>query len=423
MKMKKFLALACAAAMSMTLLVGCGGGSDNGGNGGGEVSGPVDIKLSIWCPQNQIETGIIEKQQAAFQEANKDKWNITWEVTPIGEDVAKENVLRDVEAAADVFFFANDQVVELVNAGAIAKLGGSAKEMVESTMAESVVNTVKVGGDLYGIPFTHNTYFMYYDKTLMTEDDIKTIEGIVGKDTADGVYNFYFESAGGWKLGAWYYGAGCQMFGPNGDDLSAGCDWNSETGLAVTNYLIDLIANPKVGYDGEITVSELVHEHRIGAWFDGSWNYQLYKDALGDDLGMAVIPTFNLNGTDHQLLSFYGSKAIGVNAHSKNPAAAVAFAEFLGTEEQQMLRFTDSGQAPTNLKAGENEAVLADEVSSVLVAESNTASVAQPTASIFGSRYWTNVNTIPVEINSGEITKDNAQAKLDQLVEKLTMPE
>ncbi len=419
MKLKRFLALACAAAMSMTLLVGCGGGKDEGGN----ADGPQDIKLSVWCPQNQIESKIMETQQKAFQEANKDKWNITWEVTPIGEDVAKENVLRDVEAAADVFFFANDQVTELVNAGALAKLGGSTKEMVESTMAESVMNTVVIDNELYGIPFTHNTYFMYYDKTLMTEDDVKTIEGIVGKQTADGVYNFYFESAGGWKLGAWYYGAGCQLFGPNGDDLSAGCDWNGATGLAVTNYLIDLIKNPKVGYDGEITVSELVDEHRIGVWFDGSWNYQLYKDKLGDDLGLGVIPTFNVNGKDNQLLSFYGTKCIGVNAHSKNMAAAVAFAKFLGEEEQQLLRFTDSGQTPTNTKLEQSDAVKADPVSTVLVAESNTAAVNQPIASIFSSRYWSNVGTIPTEIRSGDITKDNAQAKLDQLVQKLTAAE
>jgi len=418
--MKKLLALALAAAMSMTLLVGCGGGS---GEGEQSSEGPESIKLTVWCPQNQVETGIMDAQQKAFAEANADKWTIEWETNVVGEDVCKEQVLNDVEAAGDVFFFANDQIVELVNAGALAKLGGSTKEMVETTMAESVVNTAVVNGDLYGIPFTHNTYFMFYDKTLMTEEDVKTIEGIVNKDTAEGVYNFYFESGGGWKLGAWYYGAGCQIFGANGDDLSAGCDWNSETGVAVTNYLIDLIANPKVGYDGEITVSELADEHRIGVWFDGSWNYQLYKDKLGDDLGLGVIPTFNLNGTDHQLLSFYGSKCIGVNAHSKAPAAANAFAAFLGSEEQQMLRFTDSGQAPTNLTAGENEAVLADPVSTVLVAESNTASVAQPTAAIFGSRYWSNAGTIPTEIRSGIITKDNVQEKLDQFVEVMTMPE
>ena len=419
--MKKLLALALVGVMSASLLIGCGGKSE--GEGGKASSGPEAVKLTVWCPQNQVESGIMEKQQKAFAEANKDKWTITWDTNVVGEDVAKDSVLNDVEAAGDVFFFANDQVVALKEAGALAKLGGSTLEMVESTMAESVVNTAKVDGDLYGIPFTHNTYFMFYDKTLMTEEDVKTIEGIVNKETAEGVYNFYFESAGGWKLGAWYYGAGNTIYGANGDDLSAGCDWNNETGVAVTNYLIDLISNPKVGYDGEITVSELVDEHRIGVWFDGSWNYQLYKDKLGDDLGLAVIPTFNLNGTDHQLLSFYGSKCIGVNAHSKAPAAANAFAAYLGGEEQQLVRFEKSGQAPTNLVAGENEAVLADEVSKVLVAESNTASVAQPTASIFSSRYWSNCGIVLSEIKNGNLTHDNVQAQMDKLVDTMNMPE
>lgn len=419
--MKKLLALALVGVMSASLLIGCGGKSE--GEGGKASSGPEAVKLTVWCPQNQVESGIMEQQQKAFAEANKDKWTITWDTNVVGEDVVSTQVLNDVEAAGDVFFFANDQVVTLKEAGALAKLGGTTLEMVESTMAEAVVDTAKVDGDLYGIPFTHNTYFMFYDKTLMTEEDVKTMEGIVNKETAEGVYNFYFESAGGWKLGAWYYGAGNTIYGANGDDLSAGCDWNNETGVAVTNYLIDLISNPKVGYDGEITVSELVDEHRIGVWFDGSWNYQLYKDKLGDDLGLAVIPTFNLNGTDHQLLSFYGSKCIGVNAYSKAPAAANAFAAYLGSEEQQLLRFELSGQAPTNLAAGENEAVLADEVSTVLVNQSNTASVAQPTSAIFSTRYWTNAGTIPTEIRNGNITHDNVQAQLDKLVETMNMPE
>ena len=110
------------------------------------------------------------EQQAAFAEANKDKWTIEWDINVVGEDVAKDQILNDVEAAGDVFFFANDQVVALAEAGAIAKLGGSTREMVESTMAESVVNTAKIGDDLYGVPFTHNTFFMYYDKSLLTEE-------------------------------------------------------------------------------------------------------------------------------------------------------------------------------------------------------------------------------------------------------------
>lgn len=415
--MKKVLASALVTAMAVSMLAGCGGNTAASGNSQGAAA--QDISLKVWVPQNQVDSGIIEQQQKAFA-AEHPEWNITWTTEIVGEDVAKENILRDVEAAADVFFFASDQVVELVEAGAIARLGGSTETMVKDTIAESVVATAMVGDGLYGIPFTHNTFYMYYDKTLMTEEDVKTIEGILAKETADDVYNFYFESGGGWKLGAWYYGAGLDVFGPQGNDLAAGVNWNNETGVAVTNYLIDLINNPKVAYDGEISVSELIADHRLGVWFDGSWNDQNWVKILGDDLGRAVIPTYNLNGVDTQLLGFYGSKCIGVNASSKNPAAAVAFAAFLGNEENQVLRYEKSGQIPANVKAGSSEAVLADPLATVIVNEANTASVAQPASSVFGSRYWNYANTIPTEIRSGEITKDNVKAKLDAFVAAMT---
>lgn len=426
---RKTLAMFLAGALALGLLAGCSskdsGGSpssnpgstttDNQG-GTGEVT---DITLKVWCPSNQIDTGIMSQQQEAFQ-AEHPEWKITWDVTAVGEDKCQDEVLKDVEAAADVFFFANDQLPVLVNAGAIAQLGGPTAEMVNSTMAQAVIDTAMSDGKLYAIPFTHNTFFMYYDKTLLSEDDIKSVEGIMAAQTPDNAYNFYFESAGGWKLGAWYYGAGLSVFGPDGSDLSAGCDWNNATGLAVTNYLIDLIGNPKCAYDGEIAVSELIGDHRLGAWFDGAWNYGTYHDVLGDDLGLAVIPTFNPDGTDHQLLGFYGSKCIGVNAKSKNMAAAVAFAAFLGNEENQVLRYEKSAQIPTNMNAAESEAVKADALATVLVEESNNCSVMQPVNDVFSARYWTYAGAIPTEIRSGEINKGNAQAKLDAFVASMT---
>ena len=429
--MKKVLACALVATMSATLLAGCGNSGSTSSSGSAATnagaseatnagtSEVTDVALKVWVPQNQVDSGIIEEQQKAFADAHPE-WNITWTTEIVGEDVAKENILRDVEAAADVFFFASDQIVELVDAGAIARLGGETETMVNETIAESVVATAKVGEGLYGIPFTHNTFYMYYDKTLLDENDIKSIESIMAKETEEDVYNFYFESSGGWKLGAWYYGAGLSVFGADGSDLAAGVDWNNETGVAVTNYLIDLINNPKCAYDGEISVSELIADHRLGAWFDGSWNDQLYADALGDDLGRAVIPTFNPDGTDYQLLGFYGSKCIGVNAKTENMQAAVAFATFLGNEENQVLRYEKSGQIPANINAGNSEAVLSDPLATVIVNEANTASVAQPASSVFGTRYWSYAGAIPTEIRSGEINKDNVQAKLDAFVAAMT---
>lgn len=421
---RNFLVLLMIAAMAVSSSA-CSKSVPSSGTTTGTVNSATTktgeaepVTLKIWAPENQIQTGTLDSMTKSFQ-ALHPEWNITFNVETQGEDTLKDEILKDVSAAGDVFFFASDQLNELINAGAIARLGGSTEEMVKTTMGESVVKTVTNDNAIYGIPFTHNTFIMYYDKSLLSAEDIKSVEGIMAKDTGDKVYNFCFDPAGGWKLGAWYYGADLTIYGKSQTDFAAGANWNNSTGVAVTNYLIDLINNPKTAFADDVSLSELTADHRIGAWFDGSWNYNLYKDALGDDLGMAVIPTFNPDGKDYQLKGFYGSKAIGVNSQSKNPAVAVAFAAYLGSEEMQLERFEKNGQVPTNLKVGESEELQADEVAKVIVDEVNTASVMQPTSVEFTSKYWSNAVGIATEIKTGELNKENVQKKLDTFVATL----
>jgi arabinogalactan oligomer/maltooligosaccharide transport system substrate-binding protein len=347
-----------------------------------------------------------------FQEAHPE-WNMTFVREVVGEDNAKTEILKDVSAAADVFFYANDQLEELLGAGAIARLGGDTEEMVRRDMPHTVVDTVLVEDALYGIPFTHNTFFMYYDKSLFDENDIKSLDAILAKDTPPNVFNFQFDAAGGWKGGAWYYGAGLTIFGEDQVSYKKGCDWNGEVGAAVTAYLIDLMSNPKCVHADDASASELAADNRLGAWFDGAWNYNVYKEALGDDLGLAPLPTFTASTGTYQLKGFYGSKAIGVNAHSKSMQQAVAFAAFLGGEEMQILRFTESAQIPTNMKAGNSEAVKADEIAVVTMKQAEIASVMQPTNSNFGSRYWDNAGALFTEIKSGTLNHSNIKEKLD----------
>lgn len=72
-------------------------------------------------------------------------------------------IVQDPEASADVFMFANDQLMDLIPANAIAKLGGETKEYVETTNSPAIVDSLTVDGNLYGVPFTTNTWFMYYE--------------------------------------------------------------------------------------------------------------------------------------------------------------------------------------------------------------------------------------------------------------------
>lgn len=414
---KKLVSLLLVAAMGVSMLVGCGGNANGDGSQGGNTGGtdgPVAITLKVWCPDNQISSGLMDEQTKAFAEANKDKWTITWDVKAVGEGDAKAEILKDVNAAADVFFYANDQISELVNAGAIARLGGDTQKMVKETMDEAIVKTVTVDDALYGIPFTHNTFFMYYDKTVISDEEAKSLDTILAKETGDDVVNFILDSAGGWKLGSFFYGAELSVFGPDGNDFAAGCDWDSETGVGVASYLIDVLKNPKVKFESD--VQQYASENKLGAWFDGAWNYDTYANAVGkENLGIAVLPKFTVNGTEYQLKPFYGTKAIGVNAKSQNMAAAVAFAAYLGSEEQQIARFEKSAQVPTNNVAAATDAVKNDPIAAVILAQYEH-SVNQPIAAIFGSKYWANAGSIPSDILNDKCTKENVQTYMGEIV-------
>ena len=274
---KKVLSLLLVAAMGLSMLVGCGGGNDqpSGGNTEGAGNGEVkEITLTVWAPDNQQE--LLKKQEADFA-AKHPEYKINWVNAAVGEDKAKDEVLKDVDAAADVFFYANDQVQELVKAGAIARLGGDVEKMVNDTIAPAVVDTVKVNGALYGVPFTHNTFFMMYDKELLKDVDITSLDAILAANTPDGVYNFRFDDAGGWKLGAWYYGAGLSVFGPAGDNLAAGCDWNTATGTVPTNKKaaeIDAVKNDMVAAVIVAEANNCSVAQPTDATFGGRyWNY------------------------------------------------------------------------------------------------------------------------------------------------------
>ena len=131
---------------------------------------------------------------------------------------------------------------------------------------------------------------------------------------------------------------------------------------------------------------------------------------------MATIPTFGVNGEQIQMKSFYGSKAIGVNAKSKNPAVAVAFATFLGSEEQQVARFEKTATVPANTKAADADSVKANEMAVVIMNEANNCAIMQPYSTDFSSDFWDPCSSLCDALKSGELTKDNAKAYMDNWV-------
>ena len=111
----------------------------------------------------------------AFIEQNADKGNVTIEIGVQSESSAKDTVLADPESAADVFAFADDQLNELVNAGALQEVLLNPDD-VKSRNLPGSVGAATMNDKLYAYPMTaDNGYFLYYDASILSAEDVQSI--------------------------------------------------------------------------------------------------------------------------------------------------------------------------------------------------------------------------------------------------------
>ena len=423
MRIKKLCALLLTTAMLTTAVTGCGSSSGSeekkASSDTAVTQETKDVTLTVWGPQEDQakvtgdDEGILKAMCEKFNDQHPE-WNITFKYGVCSEGDAKDVVTKDVDAAADVYMFANDQIPTLVGAGALSKLGGTTVDTIKEENDETMANSVIYQDAYYGVPFTSNTWFMYYDKSKYSEEDVKSLDTMMAKDLGKGVTNFAFALDNSWYIAAFYYAAGGTLFG-DGTDASAGCDWDNENGVAVTKYLVDLANSSKFSCEKEGSSIAKFKAGKLGAYCSGSWDAAAIKEALGKNFAVTQIPTVNINGTDGQMKSFAGSKAIGVNPKCKNQDVAVALALYLGGEECQQLRFDTRGIIPTNKVVADSDSVQKDAVSVAQRQEIENASVLQPMLDEMGS-YWTPAETMGKEIVQGNVTADNAEQKTKEMV-------
>ena len=367
-KFGKILAVALGACMTVGMvsaLAGCGGG--NGGNNSGKAT-----TLVVWCPEADHE---FAKQVAAdFQAAHPEK-TYKFQFGIQGEGDAATKVLNDVENAPDVFSFASDQINKLIIGDALARIGGDRLQWIKDNNEADAVDsaTITIGGEeqTYAFPYTDNTFFLYYDKSKLTEDDVKTLDGILAK--ADKDNQFYYPTDDGWYGSAFYFGAGLDYEVTLGDrlqELSVTTTFGGDKGLAVTNALWDYVQQD--GFKADSNDSKLIAGFQTGtaiAGASGIWNKAQVQQYLGDNFGVAKLPTYTLDGEQVQLKSFAGYKLLGVSKHSPNMVDALEFAQFYTNKENQLKHFDARGFVPTNKEAKNDPKVTADDCAKAISAQ------------------------------------------------------
>ena len=409
---KKFLSALLVAAMCVTTLAGCGGkeestekkASDNGKKG--------EVVLTVWSPQEDQSDDSgnwLKKSCEAFAKDYKDAdLKFEYAVCPEGDTLTK--VGQDPEKAADVYMFANDQVAGLNAANGIAKLGGKVADEVKKTNAKNIVDSITLDDSIYGVPFTSNTWFMYYNKDMFTEDDVKNLDTMLKKGKVA------FPVTNAWFSPAFFYATGCTLFGESGMDEKDGVQFGGQKGADATNYLVDFVKNPNFVNDQDGSGLSGLRDGSIGAMFSGSWDYDAISEALGDKMGVCKLPTITIDGQEKQLRSFAGSKAIGVNPNCKNMQAAVQLASYLGSEKAQKDHYDLRKVIPCNIETLKDEKIANDPVVKAQNDTISETSVMQPFVSKMGN-FWDPMANFGISITTGEVTHDNALEMADKLSE------
>lgn len=362
--------------------------------------------LTVWSPQEDQDTNWLQDQCEAFA-AEHPNWKINFNYGVCPEGEAKDNVTKDVEAAADVYMLANDNIPDLVSAGALSELGGDYLGYVTSTNSDSILASVTYNDSVVAFPFTPNTWFMYYDKSVFSEDDVKNFDTMLEKAGEAGK-KVSFKLTDSWYIEAFYVANGCTLFG-DGTDTDAGIDFSGDKAAAVTEYLVDLAANPNFLVDADGSGLAGLGDS-VAALFSGTWDAEAVKEKLGDNMGVAALPTVTIDGKEGQMKSFIGSKAIGVNPNAENQQVAMSLAAYLAGEKAQTAHYEMRNLLPSNINISLADDPIATAVTNVMT----DTSIMQPLCKEM-SNYWSPAENMGKNIQSGEVTKDNAAEKTEEM--------
>ena len=444
---KKILACVLAAATCFSLTAcnektnsegsdAAAGNSDAGAPAAGGESAPQGdgstIALTVWGPEE--DQTFLKSLVEDFKKQYPDQdFNI--QIGVQSESDAKDVVLTDPSAAADVYAFASDQLNDLVAANALANLtdlsdafkaitGNSIDDIMALNIDGAVAAATK-DGKYYALPLgAGNNYFMYYDKSKISAEAVATWDGLLEASAAVG------KKAGmvlnsGWYNGGFFLGAG--FTASMNADGTTNIDWTKTSkdgisGVDVVEGMLHIASNPAFMAIEDNDISNQIAAGNLCAVVSGSWDMETCQNVWGaENVGVAKLPTYSCGGKEVQQGCYSGFKLMAVNGMSKQVGWAAVLAEFLANESAQTKRFEARQLAPTNLKAADADAVKANEMLAASLAQDAACGVLQDV----GGKYWDPTKTFGALIAQGELKAGDTaaiQTALDTMVEGVTSP-
>lgn len=397
-----------------------GGNTDKTGNTGntgntGATDGAIvpedGAELLVW--ESKEEVPFTEEIVKQFEEKYGVKVKI--EEVAVPDQVGKLTTDGPSGFGADVLIIPHDHLGNAATSGFLLENDVFAEEMKKNNTEASIVGS-SYDGKLYGYPRAAETTALFYNKSILPEAP-KSFEDVIafGKTFTDKANKKY---ALMWETGNMYFNypfiasTGGYLFGDNGtnkDDMGLANEGAIE-GLKVYQSLKEILPMNSGDINADIKRG-LFNEGDVAMDINGPWELAGYKAALGDNLGLAPVPTVAGNTA----VTFSGIKTYVVSSFTKYPNAAKLYAEFASSKESQLLLNEKIGSIPTNLEALEADQIKNDPFISAFAEQAKNS---EPMPSIPEmANVWS-----PVNAALPEIWNNNADPKtvMEKAIKQIT---
>lgn len=342
---KRIFSIISLMLVVMFLIAGCGGtGSSSGGQKGGEVSDPKDLKANLnfyYWDENQ-KPGM-DKIVEAFNKIYPNV-KITSTVIPWAQYWTKMQTSLPTSSAPDIFWLNAAHFQEYQKAGLLYDIQQFVdRDKVDlSIFPDSLKQLYSADGKLYSIPKDFDTIALFYNKELFDKAGVKypddtwtwddllnaakklTITDANGNITQ---YGFVATSGGQTCTYDWILANGGQILSE--DKMKSVI--NTPESKEALQFLYDLMYVHKVSPTGaeqkETDPEKLFHSGTIAMMPHGSWFVPPAFEALGDKVDVAPLPKQKQRGNVIHGLGFT------MSAKTKYPEAAWQFLKFCATKE------------------------------------------------------------------------------------------
>jgi arabinogalactan oligomer/maltooligosaccharide transport system substrate-binding protein len=366
--MKKLLLLLTLIFVAFAA-VGCGG-AETTTAGGNTTTVPVvagTIKIWVGAESQAFYTEKVEDYKAYYLEQNGTAFPHNFQVVAVDTGSAAGVFLNDTEAGADIFTSAHDNLGRLI-AGSSAVMPVQSQallDQIENDNPEMFLNVIKGTFSeveyTFAIPYVAQSLVLYYNKAYIDETQVQTWEGILaaaqtaGKKAlalagTDGFNNSFILLAREAETKATslrlYEGNILENTNGTGDDTIAKLKW----GQSFFTHPNGVVSSSSTAWEVQLQSDATL------AFIGGAWHYEAAKSSLGNDLGIAVLPTFTITeadaygtceaGTVFQSGSFFDTKAFFMKKGSAYQPYLEDILLYLTSKEVQEESFEEAQNLP-----------------------------------------------------------------------------